>query len=33
LQRLRDEIQARKDRIDDLKKGIEETERELDEAK
>jgi MerR family transcriptional regulator, repressor of the yfmOP operon len=33
LQHLRDEIQARKDRIDDLKKGIEETERELDEAK
>jgi MerR family transcriptional regulator, repressor of the yfmOP operon len=33
LQRLRDEIQARKDRIDDLKQGIEETERELDEAK
>jgi DNA-binding transcriptional MerR regulator len=33
LRRLRDEIQARKDRIDDLKKGIEETERELDETR
>jgi hypothetical protein len=33
LQRLRDGIQARKDRIADLKQGIEETERELDAAK
>ena len=33
LQRLRDGIQARKDRIADLKQGIAETERELDAAK